>query len=531
MQAQFWRARANDSPEVTHPACRLPLPAAPPVPGCAPQSPDAVRYDWRASFSACGPRPSPRDARDARAGKGPPLLRRRRRPRRRAARHPASLRAAPFCQASHHLLPRTNPSLHGRRRATAPKICAARASTRPRGRASPARARPPTARSAGGLAPQVSAIHFRRAAVRRVRRNTFLSGCRPPWPPPRCPSRGRAFAPWPALGRSSPAEVRPSSRPALTVGRPLARARPAGCSRQPARAFGVRRRARVRPTARSWPRAAVLRDISAGTSYQTVRLVFRRYAHVAPTSCTSVRLGPSAGRPPGLGPRRRSSPSFGSHRGDSRVAPGARARASASPPRRAPWAVFQYGSEHSGPPHFRFSPPAGVFSEFPRGTVRYRPRRVLSLGCAYHPFALHYQAALLAPRARPGLSPALAPLSSGSRACATTPAGLPPGLAPVRSPLLGGSAFVSSPGLIDMLKSGPCSRAPRVFGTHALLRASRVRRARHRLAGLSVPCGGCHTLIHVFRTAAGPHNVRRRARIARARAHSAYYPTPRAAKT
>jgi len=37
-------------------------------------------------------------------------------------------------------------------------------------------------------------------------------------------------------------------------------------------------------TARPWLRAAVLRDISAGTSYQTVRLVFRPYAHVLPAS-------------------------------------------------------------------------------------------------------------------------------------------------------------------------------------------------------------------------------------------------------
>jgi hypothetical protein len=32
------------------------------------------------------------------------------------------------------------------------------------------------------------------------------------------------------------------------------------------------------------PVAAVLRDISEGTSYQTVRLVFRPYAHVLPSS-------------------------------------------------------------------------------------------------------------------------------------------------------------------------------------------------------------------------------------------------------
>lgn len=242
-------------------------------------------------FGTTGARPFQRAARVARSATLP-TPRAGSRPRRAAAvaARVATRRAVPRvsarlpCEASHHLLPRTNPSLHGLQQATTSKICAARASTRARARASPARARPPTARRAGGLAPRVSAIHFRRAAVRRVRRNTFLSGCRPPWPPPRCRDRGRAFAPWPAFGRSSPAEVRPSLRCTLTAHRPLARAGAAGRTRRPARTFGVCGHAHIRSTARSRPRAAVLRDISAGTSYQTVRLVFRPYAHVAPAS-------------------------------------------------------------------------------------------------------------------------------------------------------------------------------------------------------------------------------------------------------
>ena len=92
------RARANDSPEVTHPFCRLPLPALSCVPGCAPQSPDAVRYDRRASFSACSTRRSQHHAPDALAGKLPPPRRCRRRPCRHPARRPANLRAAPFCR-------------------------------------------------------------------------------------------------------------------------------------------------------------------------------------------------------------------------------------------------------------------------------------------------------------------------------------------------------------------------------------------------------------------------------------------------
>lgn len=59
--------------------------------------------------------------------------------------------------------------------------------------------------------------------------------------------------------------------------------------------------------------AAVLRDISEGTSYQTVRLVFRPYAHVPPSSCTSERLRPSSAISDTFRPHRHSSLSFGSH--------------------------------------------------------------------------------------------------------------------------------------------------------------------------------------------------------------------------
>lgn len=68
------------------------------MPGCAPQSPDAVRYDRRASFSACSTCRSTRHAPDILAGKLPPLRRCRRRSCRHPARRPANLRAAPFCR-------------------------------------------------------------------------------------------------------------------------------------------------------------------------------------------------------------------------------------------------------------------------------------------------------------------------------------------------------------------------------------------------------------------------------------------------
>lgn len=202
--------------------------------------------------------------------------------------------------ATQHPVPRVSARLPYRRRITSSRgrtrLCtvlnklllprsAPHAPPRPSAQALPrhARARLPH-RSAGGLAGRVSAIHFPPTAVRRVRRNTFLSGCRPPWPPPRCPNRSCAFALCPSSGRSSPAEVRPSLRPTLTAGRPLAHAGPGARSRRPPRAFGVCRQARILSTARPRPHAAVLRDISAGTSYQIVRLVFRHYAHVPPAS-------------------------------------------------------------------------------------------------------------------------------------------------------------------------------------------------------------------------------------------------------
>lgn len=76
--------------------------------------------------------------------------------------------------------------------ATTTKICTARRSTCGRPHASVRRTRPPT--RGGASARGYSAIHFRRSCIRWVRRNTFLSGCRPPWPPPHCP-----YAPAPSI--------------------------------------------------------------------------------------------------------------------------------------------------------------------------------------------------------------------------------------------------------------------------------------------------------------------------------------------
>ena len=145
---------------------------------------------------------------------------------------------------------------------------------------------------------------------------------------------------------------------------------------------------------------------------------------------------------------------------------------------------------------FTFHPHTRPFHISLAVLLRYRTPRVFSLGCCYHPFALHYQAALLVPRACSGA------LTRCGRAfhrvhntfCATTPEGLPPGLFPVRSPLLRKSTFVSFPGLSDMLKSGPSSCAARIIRSAAV-----ARRFSHSVAFVIVwgayrsHTGGRHT--------------------------------------
>lgn len=59
--------------------------------------------------------------------------------------------------------------------------------------------------------------------------------------------------------------------------------------------------------------AAVLRDISGGTSYQMIRLVFRRYTHILPSSCTSEWLRASSALSHTFPQHMCSSSSFGSY--------------------------------------------------------------------------------------------------------------------------------------------------------------------------------------------------------------------------
>lgn len=260
--------------------------------------------------------------------------------------------------------------------------------------------------------------------------------------------------------------------------------------RRQAHTFRVRRSFRLPSTASSCCCAAVLRDISAGTSYQTVRLVFRPYTHLLPSSCTSERLRPSTGVSARVSQHRHSSPSFGSLPRHSRVSTGSRPPAFASPRVRSPWSVFQYGSESSAySPVFSLFFPNRAFFNFPsRYFFAIGLQPVFSLRCFHHRFALHYQAALLRPFASVrGSHPPWPCFPSGSHVCATTPEGLPPGLLPFQSPLLRKSAFVSSLVLSDMLKSRTSSGTTRLFEPHSSGAPIASVRVRHRRQSLVIP--------------------------------------------
>ena len=85
----------------------------------------------------------------------------------------------------------------------------------------------------------------------------------------------------------------------------------------------------------------------------------------------------------------------------------------------------------------------------------------LALEGAHLPFALYSQTALLPPRARvpPGCHRLRRPVPGPWRAGRRPTTGIRDRLPALRSPLLRGSRLISAPGLTDMLKFGPCSRA------------------------------------------------------------------------
>lgn len=351
MEATAPEPGANPCPEVADPACRIPLPALALAVGCAPWRPDAdwygrvcvcavlhggpvlARGDWpprgagcvvqqvSAGGPVCGGGGPPAPALHPPAHGALPRGTRRRDEGLLACRLRVSASLGPAHLPRRDLAeePVSRPSGLAPECATTTKICAAGASTHAHARASAAPARPPTTLCVRGVGAALSTVHFRGGRVRQVRCNTVLSGCRPLWPPPCCCDTPAPFVCVRSRG-TLPAHEVVSSLPALlTSARPLgarccARARCCACPA--ASQFGgapARRAPRHCSTRQTSGAPAVLRDISEGTSYQAVRLVFRRYAQVLPSNCTSERLGASACVSAGFARPRRSSLPIGSH--------------------------------------------------------------------------------------------------------------------------------------------------------------------------------------------------------------------------
>jgi len=237
-----------------------------------------------------------------------------------------------------------------------------------------------------------STIDFRPAWIRWVRCNTLLSRCQLLWPPPHCPNPHTSF--------HHCVHIRPIIHPQSSS--PFACAayqhRPTGHHKHRAlrtasahSTFGVRETCLAQhaihsSTAPAYQAPAVLRDISGGTSYQAVRLVFRPYTQVAPSNCTSEQIRTSTGVSPGFILPRHSSLPTGSHTHSS--------QAFAAPNRFhllnslricTPWSVFQDGackqasSIALSPNHISMqSPPLAIL-------LHYRSFLLFCIGCPQPP--------------------------------------------------------------------------------------------------------------------------------------------------
>jgi hypothetical protein len=210
--------------------------------------------------------------------------------------------------------------------ATTTKICSVRRSRQGRPQRSTPRTRPPTRAHArpriGGM---LSAIHFQGWSIRQVSCYTLLGGFRLPWPPSCCPNRPTPFMGSFGMhfGTLARRLVHPTSPVLLTrigpLGAPIVCTR--HCTRAPTHSEFENGPKRARPASPNhWlyrmelSAPAILRDISAETSYQTVRLVFRPYAHIVGSICTSEPLCASTRVSAGFTPCRHRSLSFGSQR-------------------------------------------------------------------------------------------------------------------------------------------------------------------------------------------------------------------------
>lgn len=189
--------------------------------------------------------------------------------------------------------PFSSPALGARARvdATSTKICTAGCSPHARARGSAQPARPPTApaaraASAQGSAPSIfGARGFGRYVATRFLAGADFYGHRPAvW------TRARPCGVYaPCSGALAAHGVHPPSPGLLTRHGPPGAPNHAPTTASTHRCFGVWECARcgcptILSTPRVWWAPAVLRDISGGTSYQTVRLVFRPYAQVLPSN-------------------------------------------------------------------------------------------------------------------------------------------------------------------------------------------------------------------------------------------------------
>ncbi|KAI5181725.1 hypothetical protein NEOKW01_1889, partial [Nematocida sp. AWRm80] len=307
------------------------------------------------------------------------------------------------------------------------------------------------------------ATHFFPDADLHGHRPAVLTRARPSW---LSPARGPLFPP-PGSSRFARAAYQRSPTRRAAV-----------------RPFAVRGRPRC-STSRCARAPAVLRDISAGTSYQAVRLVFRPYALLPGPICTSGPLRASAGASPAVALARRSSPPFGpralhsffaaacsplplplrSGRPGLLLAGGARSlvrvsRRAAARPLPAALPVC-FAAFHSAPaPLFSF--PSRYFS-----SIGLLPSSAFD--GSLHPSARPSRPAYSSPRARRygalSLSgPAVLPLRFWGPG---TPPPFRRGLRPFPSPVLRASVFVSFPPRTDMLKSRGFSRPSGPFKPRA----------------------------------------------------------------
>lgn len=370
----------------------------------------------------------------------------------------------PFVQASHHRLP--NPSLHVLQYATTPKICSACSSTHTQACASPEPACQPTASHATSIGPRAQPSIVRSLAlggcvVTRSIADADLHGHRPAVSAPADPS--------PSLLRPlSLLWVRSLLQTMLTTVCPLAHL----CRRRASPPHAHSEFTDLSPyplylTCHSC--AAVLRDISAGTSYQTVRLVFRPYMQVLPASCTSARHRSSTRVSAAFNLLTHSSQSFGSHPPNSCLHIG---YSFTSLGMWTPWSVFQYGAHTCAY--------SSVLSLLPgQMPTSFRSRYLSAIGL---PMYLAFDALAAVRTALPssttlpfrlprGCHPLWLCFPSDLLLSSAMPHGLPSGLFPVQSPLLRESLLISSPAPSNMLKFRAYPCALRIFGSlHSMQR-------------------------------------------------------------